>query len=648
MKVAWRNMAFTPGTWNQLPSNCSRSYPLTFQRCAAYGTVSIQSCVSWATNATTSCIAWATQAIQTCVSWGSQASQSCAQWGQQTSSECCDWAPCSWFCDAIVTITSWVCIVVVTVVTVVCVVFAVVVIVVCALFLVIVTIVCAIWTLLVYIFCLIWSLISIIFCISNADGGTAFLLTDGTVMMQERSSAFGQSLSVRRWWKLTPDGSGSYLNGSWSRLADSNQDRLYFASGVLADGRVLVCGGEYSDASGSYSQDDTNTCEIYDPVADSWAVLSAPPSSANPATTWTQIGDSPSTVLPDGTFLMASFATTDVAKFDPATNTWAALSARPPAISTASEESFVLMPDQTIASVSCVNPTQTIVYDIATDSWSSSNALPTDITGPIPGAVNEIGPGLLRYDRTAFFVGGNQNTAVYSPSARVQWTNGPPIPSPDGGQTQLGTIDGPGAILPNGNVLVGAGPLSNPGNFNSPDSFFEYDGGAFNPTSAPPNNNCPTYVTRLLLLPNGDVLFAREDDSSFFAYRPADSSPQEALRPVILTCPETFAPGATIQVSGTQFNGLSQGTAYGDDSQAATNYPLVRLNGENGGVTYCRTSNHRITDPDGTSVTSMGVATGALPVTTDVAVPSGIAPGNYNLEVVANGIASEPFAVSVR
>lgn len=191
-----------------------------------------------------------------------------------------------------------VCVVVAVVVTVFCVLFAVVVIVVCVLFLVIVTVACAIWAVLVYVFCAVWSIISIIFCIANANGGTAFLLTDGSIMIQERSSAFGQSVGVRRWWKLTPDGSGSYANGSWSRLADSNQDRLYFASAVLADGRVIVCGGEYSDASGSFSQDDTNTCEIYDPVANSWNTLPAPTSTANPATTWAQVGDSPCTVLP--------------------------------------------------------------------------------------------------------------------------------------------------------------------------------------------------------------------------------------------------------------------------------------------------------------------------------------------------------------
>jgi hypothetical protein len=63
-------MAFTPGTWTKLPPNCTRSYSLTCQRCAAYGTVSFKACLDWVTNATKTCINWATQTVQTCVQWG--------------------------------------------------------------------------------------------------------------------------------------------------------------------------------------------------------------------------------------------------------------------------------------------------------------------------------------------------------------------------------------------------------------------------------------------------------------------------------------------------------------------------------------------------------------------------------------------------
>jgi hypothetical protein len=37
--------------------------------------------------------------------------------------------------------------------------------------------------------CILWSIVSIFFCLSKANGGTSFLLTDGTIMMQESKSA---------------------------------------------------------------------------------------------------------------------------------------------------------------------------------------------------------------------------------------------------------------------------------------------------------------------------------------------------------------------------------------------------------------------------------------------------------------------------
>ena len=92
-------------------------------------------------------------------------------------------------------------------------------------------------------------------------------------------------------------------------------------------------------------------------------------------------------------------------------------------------------------------------------------------------------------------------------------------------------------------------------------------------------------------------------------------------------------------ISGTQFNGLSQGAAYGDDFQDATNYPLVRIvNTATGHVFYCRTHNH----------STMGVATGTHKVATHFDVPASAEAGPSQLFVVANGIASLPYSIEVR
>ena len=65
---------------------------------------------------------------------------------------------------------------------------------------------------------------------------------------------------------------------------------------------------------------------------------------------------------------------------------------------------------------------------------------------------------------------------------------------------------------------------------------------------------------------------------------------------------------------------------------------LVRLrNNASGDIVYCRTQNH----------SSMGVATGSVVQNTRFTVPPGIGLGASTLQVVANGIASSPLAVTI-
>jgi hypothetical protein len=83
---------------------------------------------------------------------------------------------------------------------------------------------------------------------------------------------------------------------------------------------------------------------------------------------------------------------------------------------------------------------------------------------------------------------------------------------------------------------------------------------------------------------------------------------------------------------------MSQAAAYGDDQQSATNYPLVRItNNATGHVFYSRTHDH----------SSMAVAFGGR-VSTNFDVPATQELGPSTLVVVANGIPSDPVAVTVQ
>ena len=101
--------------------------------------------------------------------------------------------------------------------------------------------------------------------------GAMLLLTDGTVMVHDQGAKNNGSSN---WWRLTPDVNGSYLNGTWSKLASlpAGYAPLYFASAVLADGRVIIEGGEYNNGQEVF----TNLGAIYDPVTNKWTPVSPP------------------------------------------------------------------------------------------------------------------------------------------------------------------------------------------------------------------------------------------------------------------------------------------------------------------------------------------------------------------------------------
>jgi hypothetical protein len=115
--------------------------------------------------------------------------------------------------------------------------------------------------------------------------------------------------------------------------------------------------------------------------------------------------------------------------------------------------------------------------------------------------------------------------------------------------------------------------------------------------------------------------------------------PDPAWAPRIRSVPATLTRGATFQISGIQFNGLSTGSDYGDDALSATNYPIVRItNQATRHVFYCRTHDH----------STMAIATGNTPVSTMFDVPATAETGASRIQVIANGIASQAKQVTVQ
>ena len=439
-----------------------------------------------------------------------------------------------------------------------------------------------------------------------------FQLTDGTVLAQGNGAS--------DWWKLTPDNTGSYVNGIWTQVASLPAGYVPddFASAVLPDGRLVITGGEYNN--GSFAL--TNLGAIYDPTTNKWTSLTPPKN-------WNYIGDSPSVVLPNGKFVVGNKLTKQMRELNPKTLKWATLSSKGKSDFNA-EEGWTLLPDGAILTTDVKNASNSEIYAPAAKEWVTAGSTIVDLHSPSPfGCIHygpggklcyyppgEIGPQILRPDGTVFVTGsytknnGPGNTAIYD-SLTGKWTVGPVFPNDDNAGDSFAVL------LTNGNVLVEGDSGTS----------YEFDGTKLTPGPQTPGS--------LMLLPTGEVLVGGGVTETYTSSGTYETS----WEPAISTYPSTVTRGSTYPISGTQFNGLSQAAAFGDELQTATNYPLVRItNKGTQHVFYARTHDH----------STMGVATGTATVSTNFDVPATMETGASTLEVVANGIPSVPVSITVQ
>jgi hypothetical protein len=485
------------------------------------------------------------------------------------------------------------------------------------------------------------------------------LLTDGTVIVQDAG--------CQDWWRLTPDNTGSYVNGTWTQIGSlpPGYAPLYHSSAVLPDGRVIIMGGEYNVVDGVFFTPIwTAEGAIYDPVADVWTSVAPPPFfsviEVVAGVFGQTIGDAQSVVLANGTYMQADCCTFQSALLDAKTLTWTPTGAGK--YDPNDEEGWNLLPNGEVLAVDAYVPlggfpyipsgTNSELYNPATGTWHSAGSTIVQLwdsgltcgefNAPYPTPTFELGPAVLRSDGTVFYTGSNTcanetgNTAIYN-SRTGRWRPGPMFPEIDG-VTDINIADGPASWEPNDKVLM----MASPSYGNPPSFFFEWDGTHLKQVPGPPN--APTdgsYYGNMLVLPTGQILFT-DFSGDIELYNPTigpeDREFQRKIAPVVLDAPRLLARGGSYKIDGIGLNGVTQGAAYGDDVQAATNFPLVRItNLKTSHVFYSRTHDH----------SSMAVASDA-PVSTHFDVPAVQERGLSLLQVVAQGIASQPVLVFVR
>ncbi len=440
------------------------------------------------------------------------------------------------------------------------------------------------------------------------NGGVMLLLTDGTVFV--KNIAGSADMYGSGWSILTPDAHGSYLNATWKEAAYMHDSRLYFSSQVLMDGRVYVAGGEYGTG--------RTTAEVYDPLSDRWKYTGPIPAGDT-------IYDKTSEMLPDGRVLQAigfdavySWHNANLI-YDPATNIF---TYGPNTLGGHGEVSWVKLADNSILFIDDAD-TVSERYIPSMNNWIKDGNVPVNIYDSF---IYEIGPAVLLPNGNVFQVGGNGKSVLYTPSGTTspgKWRLGPALPDGQGAPDATASVATDGTVL----CATSQAPFA-PMWFPDPMSFYEYNytSNSFKQINGPNGLDTvsgPCFFTHMLNLPDGNILLSLYNSKQYYLYTPP-GKPLAVGKPTLdsvikLTCD-------TLMATGMLFNGITQGSYYGDDWQMSTNYPIVRLTkGIN--VYYARSYNWN----------STGVMRGAQKDTTYFSLPEDLPEGTYTVEIVTNG-----------
>lgn len=446
--------------------------------------------------------------------------------------------------------------------------------------------------------------------------GVMLQLRDGRILVD---GGFGGSDS---WYVLTPDATGSYVNGTWSSGGSTTALGYgpdYFGSQVLLDGKTVVIeGGEYNFGSAVWTTQ--GAILTYSGGSFNW-VSNAPPPG------WGTIGDAQSLILADGRYMQANCCSTQSAFYN-GPNSWTA-NGNLAGVDN-DEAAYTLLPSGKVLlvdawSTACSSFQSSELFDPTSNTWSCGPNTPFQMWD---NAGHELGPAILMHNGKVFQVGATNTTAVYDPVTNT-WAAGPTPPN------QLTGYDSPGSLEPNGKVLEMMGPSG----FASGCQFLEYNpasntlSNTVNPTNCPGD---PSFIGHLMMLPSGQIMFT--DFSGLVEVFTPGGGVDPVAKPTILAASTNLKAGSSNNILyGKQLNGIGQNNAYGDDYQGDTDYPLVRLTNTSTGNVYWALTHNESTH---------SIKPGTV-MYTKFDIPASVPAGKYQLNSIANGIASNTIVVAV-
>ena len=121
---------------------------------------------------------------------------------------------------------------------------------------------------------------------------------------------------------------------------------------------------------------------MYDPVINVWRTITPPAG-------WTNMGDAPCTLLPDGRLLVGYYNGMKTALYDPVADRWYA---GPTKGASASEETWTLLGDETVLTVQCSNPLFSGKPLFGISRWVTAGRLPVQL---VEAASLEVGSACL-------------------------------------------------------------------------------------------------------------------------------------------------------------------------------------------------------------------------------------------------------------
>jgi uncharacterized protein (TIGR03437 family) len=394
----------------------------------------------------------------------------------------------------------------------------------------------------------------------------------------------------------------SWTQGASKAYSDRSDEEGW---AKLADGTVLTYDIFESESQGR------GYAERYDPVANTWTSISPSDGTANgvlPVLSSTAVGNElgPMLRLYDNRVFVIG-ANGHTALYTPATNTWAA---GPDIMGTLGGQPFLFAADDAPAAIL---PSGHVI--LAADG---ANGITSS------GSTTADSPVLTGIPSTAQLQVGWAVTGTGIPAGAV-----------------IQTVDSTSqvTISENATATRAGTVLKFGGTFSSPTELFDFDPSTnlISPVSpAIPDTGLvsdPSYVTRMLMLPTGQLLLS-DSKTQLWVYTP-DGAAKPALQPTIATV--SSKGGGSFTLSGTRLTGQSAGAAYGDDVQSDENYPIVSLVSASGNVSYARTTNWSY----------VGVGGGSTPQTVDFTLNPTMPPGTYSLIVSAAGLSSNPATVVV-